>query len=412
VFWPNELNVKKASGCRNKQGLIELALENMKAIAGVQADISIPSGLTAYKDSIRLTSRKRDHISVCSEISPGVFRIIAYSPTLLSFSGDSGTVIEIPVTGSDSPASFTIGVTNVVLSDTAGKNVTTGFHGEGYDVVNRLPVFVRALADTVLDDDQLLTFSYAGEDADADDLVFGLVRGPSGLNVTTAGVLTWLSHFSGSGIDTVIVSLSDGFTTANSTAIITVSTPVPVQMRSFQASVSGNCVLVRWVAVTEVNCYGYYVQRTKQGVPGWTEVGFVSGAGTASSPHSYHYSDRVTEIGHYLYRVKQVNNDGKTEYYGNTEIEITAPAKFSLKQNYPNPFNPSTTIPYELPQRLHVLLAVYNSLGQKLTELVNEEKEAGYHEVRFDTGGLASGIYLYRIEAGNYIQARKLLVIR
>ena len=88
------------------------------------------------------------------------------------------------------------------------------------------------------------------------------------------------------------------------------------------------------------------------------------------------------------------------------------PASVALWQNYPNPFNPSTTIKYALPSRSHVTLSVYSTLGQIVRELVNGDVEVGYHEVKFDGSGLASGVYFYRMQAGSFVQAKKLLLLR
>ena len=88
------------------------------------------------------------------------------------------------------------------------------------------------------------------------------------------------------------------------------------------------------------------------------------------------------------------------------------PLRFEMHQNYPNPFNPSTTIRYGLPNRSHVTLTVFNTLGQQVAQLVNGEVEVGYHEVRFDASGLSSGVYFYRIIAGDFVQTRKLLFLR
>ena len=88
------------------------------------------------------------------------------------------------------------------------------------------------------------------------------------------------------------------------------------------------------------------------------------------------------------------------------------PPSFLVLQNYPNPFNPTTTIRYGLPTRSQVMLTVYNTLGQAVEALVNENQEAGYHEVRFDGSGLASGVYFYRIQAGTFVQSKKLVLLR
>jgi hypothetical protein len=88
------------------------------------------------------------------------------------------------------------------------------------------------------------------------------------------------------------------------------------------------------------------------------------------------------------------------------------PKVYTLDQNYPNPFNPNTTIRYGLPSRSHVVLTVYNTLGQQVATLVQGEQEAGYHEAVFDAVGLASGVYLYRLQAGDFIQTRKFVLLK
>jgi hypothetical protein len=84
---------------------------------------------------------------------------------------------------------------------------------------------------------------------------------------------------------------------------------------------------------------------------------------------------------------------------------------FALDQNYPNPFNPSTTIRYGLPHSSHVTLTIYNTLGQQVAQLVNEQQQAGYHDAVFRGDGLASGVYFYRFEAGSFVSVKKLLML-
>ncbi|MEE9288953.1 MAG: T9SS type A sorting domain-containing protein [Bacteroidota bacterium] len=88
------------------------------------------------------------------------------------------------------------------------------------------------------------------------------------------------------------------------------------------------------------------------------------------------------------------------------------PKRFYLEQNYPNPFNPSTTIRYGIPSRSHVVLKIYDLLGQELATLVDEEKVAGRYEVMWDAVGFSSGVYFYRLKTGEYVETRRLLVMK
>lgn len=93
------------------------------------------------------------------------------------------------------------------------------------------------------------------------------------------------------------------------------------------------------------------------------------------------------------------------------EVEET-PAEFTLSQNYPNPFNPSTTIRYGLQDASNVSLKVFNMLGQEVARLVNGKQSAGWHTITFDAAGLSSGFYIYRIQAGSFVEAKKLMLIK
>jgi len=88
------------------------------------------------------------------------------------------------------------------------------------------------------------------------------------------------------------------------------------------------------------------------------------------------------------------------------------PGKFALDQNYPNPFNPSTTIEYSVAKGGHVTLEVFNVLGQSVARLVDAVQTVGTYKISFDASKLSSGVYLYQIKAGDFIQARKMVLLK
>ena len=104
--------------------------------------------------------------------------------------------------------------------------------------------------------------------------------------------------------------------------------------------------------------------------------------------------------------IREIVNDVQT---GNTDI---LPSSISLKQNFPNPFNPTTVIEYTIPERTHVQLFVFNSLGQKVSELVNEEKNAGSYRATFTASHLTSGVYFYTIRAAGFTETKKLMLVK
>ena len=88
------------------------------------------------------------------------------------------------------------------------------------------------------------------------------------------------------------------------------------------------------------------------------------------------------------------------------------PNETTLGQNYPNPFNPTTTIPFSLKEAVNVEITIYNMLGQKVTSLVNERFTAGNHLATWDASSMASGMYIYRLKAGNVVKTKKLMLIK
>jgi photosystem II stability/assembly factor-like uncharacterized protein len=173
---------------------------------------------------------------------------------------------------------------------------------------------------------------------------------------------------------------------------------LPVELTSFTAIAWKGSVLLKWNTATELNNSGFDVERSSNKTD-WGKVGFVKGNGNSTMAISYSYVDKSTsKAGKYYYRLKQVDNNGSFQYSNVAEVEFGAPSSYALNQNYPNPFNPSTKISYLLKDKGFVKLKVYGIKGELIKELVNELKDAGYYESEFDGKGLASGVYIYRLE--------------
>ena len=114
-----------------------------------------------------------------------------------------------------------------------------------------------------------------------------------------------------------------------------------------------------------------------------------------------------------FYRLVQVDNDGTTQTTDAIEVNYSGNlAGYELAQNYPNPFNPTTVIKYSIPEAANVEIKVYDMLGGEVADLVNEVKDAGAHEVNFNASSLSSGIYIYSIHAGEFVQTMKMTLLR
>ena len=190
--------------------------------------------------------------------------------------------------------------------------------------------------------------------------------------------------------------------------------PLPVELSSFSADKSNTGVILEWTTKTEVNNYGFEVQKSegRDQESEWNTIGFVQGNGNSNSPKNYSFVDENVTSGKYFYRLKQIDTDGQFDFSKVIEVNLDSPSKFELSQNYPNPFNPNTTIRFTIPESGHVKLTIYNLLGEQVTELVNEIEEAGVHTVNFDAGNLNSGVYLYKIETGDFVQTKKMTLIK
>lgn len=189
--------------------------------------------------------------------------------------------------------------------------------------------------------------------------------------------------------------------------------PLPVELISFQAITAKDNVNLYWETSFEENNQGFEIYRKHAISEDWNKIGFVKGKGNSNSIEKYDYTDKNLIPGKYEYKLKQIDYNGNFEFFNLSGIvEINNPEKFELKQNYPNPFNPSTKIQFYIPSISNVKLAVYDITGKEVAVLVNENLNPGYYENVFNAGNLTSGIYYYKLTAGNFSETKKMMLVK
>ena len=202
------------------------------------------------------------------------------------------------------------------------------------------------------------------------------------------------------------------------------ATALPVQLSSFRALPEGGGVKLEWTTVSEVNNFGFEVQKdTVRAVQSFTTIpgSFVAGNGTTLAPHTYTFLDPHATPGTWVYRLRQTDLDGTESLSEPVIVENIAtdvdgveglPTAIALGQNYPNPFNPATVLPYALPEAGQVRIVMYDMLGREVGVLANGRQEAGYHTVTFNAADMPSGAYFARMTAGSFVKTVRVMLVK
>jgi len=189
---------------------------------------------------------------------------------------------------------------------------------------------------------------------------------------------------------------------------------IPVELTSFSVLLVPDGVEINWSTATELNNFGFDIERCALSAErqAWDKIGFVNGQGTTAQKNEYSFVDNKIDEGVFFYRLKQIDFNGSYNYSNEVKIDTHLPKEFFLEQNYPNPFNPATKIKYQIPQSRFISLIVYDVIGNEIAILVEEFKLAGNYEVEFNALSLSSGIYFYRLNAGDLSETRKMILMR
>jgi endonuclease/exonuclease/phosphatase family metal-dependent hydrolase len=187
-------------------------------------------------------------------------------------------------------------------------------------------------------------------------------------------------------------------------------TPLPVELVSFTGTRAGEAVNLKWQTATEINNMGFEIERS-QNASFWSKIGFVEGNNTTNSPKYYSFVEKTRAKEKLYYRLKQIDNDGTSEYSNVVEVAEVMPQNFILSQNFPNPFNPTTTIEYSIPEQGYVTLKVYDMTGSEVANLVEGVMESGFYSINFAALNIAGGNYLYKLVWNNSVIVKKMLYL-
>lgn len=167
-------------------------------------------------------------------------------------------------------------------------------------------------------------------------------------------------------------------------------------------------VIFNWVSAENTDCKGYYIEKKFENSQ-WEALTFIKAKN--ENQNYYSYSDRNLQSGDYEYRLKQVFENGKYVYLDfKQNYSIENPKKNGISLSLPSVFNPFTTINFQIENSEFVNISIYNEEGKIVEELVNEDKDAGYYEVRFNTRLMQSGKYFYKIKSGNYSESNSFVI--
>lgn len=197
---------------------------------------------------------------------------------------------------------------------------------------------------------------------------------------------------------------------------------VPIQLAYFSGSLNttADSVVLRWGTISEINNYGFYLQRRTDVGSEWCTVehSFVPGHGTTLEPRHYRFADPRPGPPAIFYRLKQVDLDATVHYTDPICVRTTTwvighePIGFSLAQNYPNPFNDQTTIEFSLAESDDVTLMLFDILGREVRSLVDGRLQGGQpYRITLRANELAGGVYVYRLHSQHHGVATKRLIL-
>lgn len=186
---------------------------------------------------------------------------------------------------------------------------------------------------------------------------------------------------------------------------------VPVELSFFNVQHNSFEIVIDWQTASEINNKGFEISRSTDGKL-YTLLEFINGQGSSTEKSNYLFIDKSPLAGEFYYKLEQVDFDGSRNTLRIEKISTPGATEYSLSGNYPNPFNPSTTIKFNLPESADVKFSVHNVTGQTVREINYSARPAGQNEIKFESSGLSSGIYFYKISSSFGILFDKMILVK
>ncbi|MBI5019931.1 MAG: choice-of-anchor D domain-containing protein [Ignavibacteriales bacterium] len=470
----NEVRIGSTFGRSGYETILKVRINNMEPFTAFEFTLALPSVVKFIPGSPQLTTRKVDHLISADTITGNRLRIIAFSPTNSIFSDIDGDIAELTFQVEGAGGIYPIPISNALIGDSTVSNILSASYGGTVEIASpkihfdssiinfgNVSIFDTALASIQISNigsDSLKINSITGGDSTFwIESIFPLYLPPS-----SSTQLLFLFHNKEKGIYSKRFTLLHNDVTTNPSYIDLAATVfIPNRLHVISASGEQNTVIpISFGIANDEEFVGFQfdvalppsiifqtgtVQLSLRAQDHSVSASILSNGDIRILAFSLTQAaflddsgevvrfnvNLPTDTGIYPVELKNIIigntanqniasgfDNGTLEVKINTSVdEMTdLPSNFALTQNYPNPFNPSTIINYQLPIDNWVTLKIYNVLGVEIATLVNEDKKMGRYEAVFDgssaSGGLTSGVYYYRLIAGDYVSTKKFVLLK
>jgi len=344
---------------------------------------------------------------------------LAYSlvgaPTGATINASTGAFAWTPTYDQAGTYNFKAVVTDGTLNDTATVKVLV-------KDVDRAPKFTKALADTTIKENQALAYTFAAVDPDGKAITYSLSGAPTGAAIIAAtGAFTWTPNYTQAGTYNFKVFATDGtlkdsanvkitVTNVNQKPVFTKALPADTSYKAVSGNIGTQFKYTYAGTSPEGKPLTFFIKQAPTGSSIAASTGaFVwdPGRGTLAAG-DYTITIGLTDGIDTVFTTSKVNVPVPMKIL----IEAGIPTEYAMSQNFPNPFNPTTYIKYSIPKESMVSVKVYNMIGQEVMTLVNEMQTVGNYAIEFNASKLASGTYIYRIQADKFVSVKKMILVK